>query len=194
MKKVILAAFLLVIGSQAFAQQDVDLQNVQLNGNFIAPGFTLEKRLSPKQSIVLGVGAFPVFDEKKTQTIVGETEYDSGVSPFINASFRNYYSRKRVNKELRHNSGNFFGGFAEYNFDVLGTERDDFNGDQVSNTYSVGAIWGFQRNYKSGIHLGISIGLGIVGGENRDIDLDIPGAIEFGFVLAPRKEIKAKKL
>ena len=47
----------------------------------------------------------------------------------------------------------------------------------------MGALWGIQRNYQSGIHLGFSIGGGFGTGQNMDLDFVGVGEFEFGFVV-----------
>jgi len=54
---------------------------------------------------------------------------------------------------------------------------------EVTNVFTVGPVWGIQRNYASGIHLGLSLGAGIMGGENIDTQASFVGEFELGFVL-----------
>ena len=182
------AAFTLNV---AYAQIPVELQDYQINGNFLATGLSMEKRISDNQSITLGLSFTPLYEEYTTGV---ETHSDFGMGTTLYSSFRNYYDRNRVRKELRKNSGNYVGALVLYNFDVIGADRDVFFDSQFSKVFEAGVVWGFQRNYQSGIHLGLSIGLGVTSGGNQDLDMTIPGTFEFGFVLGPRKEIKAKKL
>jgi hypothetical protein len=120
------------------------------------------------------------------KTYTGTDEYDTdfsySVNPFIKVSFQNYYGRKLVKKELNPNSGNYISISAGYIFDSF-TDNVDFGTTEQSSSFYVGPVWGIQRNYKSGIHLNLSLGPGIGFGEGSDIFLAAAGGFEFGFAI-----------
>ena len=121
----------------------VELKSTQLTLNLLTPSITLENSLSPNRSLnlALGIIGFPDSDERFS------------INPFLRGSFRNYYPRKRVKKELNPNSGNYIALDAGYYFDTLTKETT-----RLTNSFFMGPVWGIQRNYKSGIHLGFSLG------------------------------------
>jgi len=87
-----------------------------------------------------------------------------------------------VKKELNPNSGNYIGLVTGYYFDSIAESSDAITFRQ-SDSFYLGAMWGIQRNYQSGIHLGFSIGGGFGTGQNMDLDYVGVGEFEFGFVI-----------
>jgi hypothetical protein len=156
----------------------VDLKSSQLNLNIIEPSFSFEKRLGDNQSFTTSAGV--------TWLIETDSEYYEespySINPFVRVSFQNYYKRKMVNKVLNPNSGNYFGLSAGYYFDSI-KDNLEFGATERSNSFFIGPVWGIQRNYKSGIHLNLSLGPGIGFGESSDIFLSPAGGFEVGFVI-----------
>ena len=167
------AAFLLVLPClfvQNTLSQDripVELKPVQFTLGIIEPSVLAEVRIGSHQSIVAG-----------TALTLGFATNQIYVFPQVRGSIRNYYKRKRVKKELRTNSGNYVGLRGGYLFGSLG---DSITSEDKS--YYVGPIWGIQRNYQSGIHLGLSLGFGYGNGQNKSARLVGIGHFTFGFVL-----------
>lgn len=152
----------------------VNLNSTQFNLNILDPSVTFEKSINDNQSFTAGAGI----------TLLSDWEEDQGtlsINPFIQSSYRNYYSRKRVKKELKPNSGNYIGVVTGYNFDAIAEEAENGT-NRLSNSFYLGPVWGIQRNYKSGIHLGFSIGGGF-GVGNSDLYFTGVGEFEFGFVI-----------
>jgi len=157
----------------------VQLSDVQINLNILAPGVTLEKMITENTSATFGVGLTPLSVDNGTEDSV---EPEVSINPFVRASYRNYYPRNKVKKELNPNSGNYIGLVAGYYFDSIAESSDAATFRQADSFY-MGAIWGIQRNYQSGIHLGFSIGGGFGTGQNMDLDFVGVGEFEFGFVI-----------
>ena len=155
----------------------VELNNTQFNLNILDPGITFEKSINHNQSFTLGTGI----------TLLGDYEEDQerySVNPFVKASYRNYYPRNRVKKELLPNSGNYVGVLSGYNFDsIIDNLESGESNELANNTYYIGPVWGIQRNYRSGIHLGFSLGAGFAVGNDSDFDFTGLGEFEFGFVI-----------
>ena len=149
----------------------VELQNTQFNLNILNPSLSFEKRINDNQSFTLSAGLTGLGDEDGTS-----------LNPFVSGSFRNYYLRKRVQKELRSNSGNYIGVMTGYNFGAI-TDNIEAGSTRGSNSFYLGPVWGIQRNYKSGIHLGISLGAGFAVNNESDFFFTGVGAFEFGFVI-----------
>ena len=146
----------------------VELKNWQLNLNILSPGVTFEKSLGDHQSLNLGVG------------LIGLVDYDqnSSINPFLRGSFRNYYPRKRVSKQLRSNSGNYVALDAGYYFNSITRETTN-----TSNSFFMGPAWGMQRNYQSGIHVGFSQEPGFPVGSYDDFTFTGIGQLHIGFVI-----------
>lgn len=153
-----------------------DLSDLQLNLNILEPSLSLEKSLSDKQSFTLAFGLNSISGQDPSDDI------KFGLSPSLRASFRNYYPRKKVKKELKPNSGNYIGLVAGYNFGTI-TDNLDVGKFSSEDAFFLGPVWGFQRNYKSGIHLGLSLGWGFITGSNRDFGSTGVGSFELGFVI-----------
>jgi hypothetical protein len=152
---------------------------VQINLNVLAPSVTLEKMITGNTSATFGVGLTPLSVDNGT----GDTiEPEFSINPFLRASYRNYYPRKQVKKELNPNSGNYIGLVAGYYFDSI-AKSSELAMFRQSDSFYMGALWGIQRNYQSGIHLGFSIGGGFGTGQNMDLDFVGVGEFEFGFVV-----------
>ena len=162
--------------ANAQERMPVNLNSTQFNLNILDPSVTFEKSINDNQSFTAGVGI----------TLLGDYEEDKGtlsVNPFIRGSYRNYYPRKRVKKALQANSGNFIGVSTGYNFGSIADNAENGSTNRLANSYYLGPVWGIQRNYQSGIHLGLSIGGGFGVGSNSDIYFTGIGGFEFGFVI-----------
>jgi len=164
--------------------EQVTLDPTQLTVSVFPLMAHLEAKIGEKQSVTIGGGlAFSFF----LQDVDGETSFESFSTPFITGSARNYYNRKRVKKDnLRNNSGNYVGLYMVNVFqspvDVAGFGTIDTD----LNTFSVGPVWGIQRNYASGIHLDLSLGLGYTFAESDEFlivenQFGFVGGFEFGF-------------
>ncbi len=176
-KQLFVLPLLIITPLLLFAQEriPVQLNNTQFNLNILTPGVTFEKKVTDNTSATLGVGLTPLHSQ------ANQTDYLS-VNPFFRASFRNYYPRKKVKKELNPNSGNYIGLVAGYYFDSI-AKKADAPAFAQSNSFYMGALWGIQRNYKSGIHIGLSLGGGFGTGENMDLKFVGVGEFELGFVI-----------
>ncbi len=179
---------LLMIPSFVCAQEPVQLSNNQLNVNIGPLSVSYEKKVDVKRSFTLSGGIGYGFYISSGSS--GGTETVFITAPFGNASFRNYYQRKRVKKDnLQNNSGNYVGIFSSYTFEALGdpssiNELEAYL--ETSNVFLVGPVWGFQRNYASGIHLGFSIGPGYASGKYIESGFTFVGGFEFGFILSSK--------
>ncbi len=149
----------------------VDLQKTQFNLNILDPSVSFELSINDHQSLTAALGITGLPDEDGTS-----------LNPFLRSSYRNYYLRKRVKKELMPNSGNYIGVIAGYNFDSI-TDNIESGTTRLSNSFYAGPAWGIQRNYRSGIHLGLSIGGGFAIDNHSDLYFTGVGAFEFGFVI-----------
>jgi len=146
----------------------VDLKSTQLNINLFTPSVSFEKSISPNQSLNLSLGI----------SCFAHSDQEFSLTPNLRGSFRNYYARKSVRKQLNPNSGNYVALDAGYYFDSITNETT-----RISNTFFVGPVWGIQRNYKSGIHLGFSIGPGVFIADNTEFQVSGIGQLQLGFVL-----------
>ncbi len=158
-----------------------ELSDLQFNLNILEPSLNLEKSISDKQSVTFAFGL---------NSVTGEDQFDDikfGLVPSIRASFRNYYPRKKVKKELRPNSGNYIGLVAGYNFATIAGNLGNANFSD-EDVFFMGPVWGIQRNYKSGIHLGLSLGARFRTGKNTDVGFTGVGNLELGFVISSKSK------
>jgi hypothetical protein len=149
----------------------VKLKDFQVNLNILDPSISVEKKINPNQSFTLGFGLTGLPDDDGTS-----------LNPYLRGSYRNYYPRKKVKKALRPNSGNYIGLIAGYNFDAI-ADNIDFGTTRLSNSFFMGPVWGIQRNYQSGIHLGLSLGGGFGIGQHSDFFFTGVGSFQLGFVI-----------
>jgi len=185
MKKQLFALNLLILAPLLMFAQDrtpVQFNNTQFNLNILAPSVTFEKRVKDNNSVTFGAGLTPLYSQDNNN----QNNYVS-INPFVRTSYRNYYQRKKVKKELNPNSGNYIGLAAGYYFGSI-ANNSDLIVFQQSNSFYMGALWGIQRNYKSGIHLGFSIGGGFGTGNNMDLKFVGVGELEFGFVISSKTD------
>lgn len=175
----VLTLFLFPIFLNAQDRIPVELNDVQINLNILAPGLTLEKMITENTSATIGLGLTPLYTDIGNEDSI---EPEVSINPFLRASYRNYYPRKKVKKKLNPNSGNYIGLVTGYYFNSI-AESTDVATFRQSDSFYMGAMWGIQRNYKSGIHLGFSIGGGFGTGQNMDLDYVGVGEFEFGFVI-----------
>ena len=188
MKKVLLLS-LLILGMfharKSNAQgTEVTLDPTQITVSIFPLMANLEAKVSENRSVTIGGGLIYTYYPEE---INGDISWEPFSTPFITGSFRNYYERKRVKKDnLRNNSGNYYGIYTWYQFDTIITESD-FTLESDLNSFLIGPVWGFQRNYASGIHLDLSLGLGYQVVEET-IGLDSQNGITFvgGFELGYR--------
>lgn len=152
----------------------VELVETQFRINILAPGVGFEYGLNDQQSLTLDVGLSSIIVTDQADDV------DVFIAPFIQGNFRHYYPRKRVKKTLRPNSGNYIALVAGYNFNPTNDNFSDPGSRE--NAFYFGPAWGIQRNYLSGIHLGLALGPGLGIGEDGAFFTGV-GAFEFGFVI-----------
>ena len=161
----------------------VELSHNQLNINLLVPSISYERRMSDQSSITIAIGSS--YTHYTRRDVSGESTSRLFVHPQVHSSYRNYFKRRRVRKKnLLNNSGNYIGYFAGYQFKALGS--DDFAPRLERDQFSFGVVWGMQRNYKSGIHFGFSIGPGLIAGKNIKTEFKAVGEVELGFRLFSR--------
>ena len=166
--------------------QDVELSSNQVNINLFPLTISYQGKIGEKQSLNLAAG-LGLAAESSSNSFSDETDFNFYALPIVYASFRNYYKRKFTRKDnLKNNSGNYVALYGSFQFEPThnpSTLLAQTRALQVTNVFTIGPVWGFERNYASGIHLGLSIGPGVIGGEYVDTEFSIIGEFEFGFVL-----------
>jgi Protein of unknown function (DUF3575) len=159
MKKyiILLVSLLTIVSLQAqeaiVVQQTPKVANSLFRVNILAPGLTFEKSISEKNTLALDVNLalFYIFSSSRGSRLIK--------TPFTRLQFRHYYNlEKRVNKgkNILNNSGNYVALQSSYYFKSL---NDDFYIDRLDGV-TLGAAWGMQRTYKSGLNININTGLG----------------------------------
>jgi hypothetical protein len=178
----LLFSFVSLISNQLQAQERIpaQLQNHRFYVSIIEPGISWEAKLSEKQSFVSGFGVTTLTAEENNPEM---EELGVSLNPLLTGEIRNYYSRKKVKKALNTNSGNYIALRAGYYFGSIADNIDNGGTTEISNAFFMGPVWGIQRNYKSGIHLGLSIGGGFATGKFVDFKAVGIGQFKFGFVI-----------
>ncbi|WP_422361516.1 hypothetical protein [Reichenbachiella sp.] len=176
---------LIAIGSISFgfAQGTIapDLKQTQVRITILPLGLSLEQKLGEKQTLALA-GGLQLGAYAYTSSNNGSgTEFYA--APFFAGEIRNYYNRKFVKKELEQNSGNYVALAFGYSGNRLGDAENVIFENSYENSFFVGPVWGFQRNYKTGFHLNLSIGLGYQDGEYLDGGVKIISTGGIGFFL-----------
>ena len=183
---IILLCFWVSIFTANAQGNQVTLDPLQITASALPLMVHAEAKVGAKNSFTFGGGlAYSGYLE----VVNGEESFEFYSAPFLTSSFRNYYKRRRVNKNnLQNNSGNYVGLLSYYTFKSIVSIDSDNVFETDENSFSIGPVWGFQRNYASGIHLDFSIGLGYMWVENLgDILDDVNGVtIVSGFELGYR--------
>lgn len=183
MKILSLVAFVLfdLMAIQTQAQKKVDLKPTQFNVNILELGAAFEAKVGEKQSLFLSLGILPsAYAETNSN---GNSYSYFALTPRFRAEFRGYYDRKRVKKSLNQNSGNFVGLTTGYVFDTIADNLGDGEVFAASNAFYVGPVWGIQRNYKNGFHFGLTLGYGVMTGQNTEATGVLINDVTIGFVL-----------
>jgi hypothetical protein len=162
----------LFIVSNCFSQEsNADVMNV-FKITILNPGISYEKAIMKYQAFY--AQAFINFsatlnDEGPEETI----DINFYVDPAITAQYRFYYNfNKRANKSKRveGNSANYFAADYEGIFSKLPIS-DSYNEEIDRRLLNrIGAVWGFQRNYKSKFSLDFNVGLGYMFGKSTEYD------------------------
>ena len=120
--------------------------------NLLMPGFSYEQKL--------GLSTTLHFETYMDALILGPGYENSGYTFYPTPSFktelRTYYNildRFKKGKYSAHNSGNYFSLFYQGRYSQTG----DYLGNQLVN--QAGVLWGFQRNFPSGISFDFNFGL-----------------------------------
>ncbi|MDW3211889.1 MAG: hypothetical protein R8N23_18610 [Reichenbachiella sp.] len=168
--------------SFGFAQGTIapDLKQTQLKITILPLGASLEQKLGKKQSLNLA-GGLQLGAYAYSSSNGSGTEFYA--APFFTGEIRNYYNRKFVKKDLEQNSGNYVALAFGYSGNRLGEAENVIFENSFENSFFVGPVWGFQRNYKTGFHLNLSIGLGYVDGEYVDGAVKMISTGGIGFFL-----------
>ncbi len=135
------------------------LQKNFISLNLILPGISFERKIGKNSTLYTATGITGTFIKNDIRT-GGEriVTTQTFVNPFIEINYRNYYNfEKRIEKDknIKHNSANYFGVLGSYIFSPI----NDKNG-AVKNSLNLGPVWGFQRVYESGFYLDLNMGLG----------------------------------
>lgn len=163
--------------------QDVNLSDNQVNINLLPLTVSYERKIDMNKSFTFSGGvAYAIEHRSSTSSNGTSSETNLKTLQFFSSSFRNYYTRKRIKKDLENNSGNYLGVLALY---VLkpSIEISNIIEHPQEAFYSIGPVWGIQRNYNSGFHLGLSLGMAIQGGEYIKSSVKTTGSIELGLTL-----------
>ena len=138
--------FLIRILTASAQEQSTELQRV-LRANLLNPGFEYELPFSQKSVLAVNPGIGINSSFVQSRFFVDDSGLTYFVSPFLDLSYKNIYNRKarkRKSKNLKYNSGNYWGIKFLTKFNDLGigtTDRED-NID-----FSLSPTWGIQRAY-----------------------------------------------
>lgn len=128
-----------------------------LKVDFLLPGITFEKGISKKSSIVVS----PMLGFGFASSVDG---YYFDVSPNLALEYRYYYNLKRrfnLKKKTDNNTGNFFAAKAMMVSPSILNIPSKLK--HINNEFyaAIGAVYGIQRTYDSGIYILYEGGMGI---------------------------------
>lgn len=153
MKKILIFTAVLIFSTLAYSQKESDLSRNLFKVNILAPGLTYERVLGDKTTFNVDVNL------SFGGTSKGGGQLKLLASPFGRAQYRYYYNlEKRLakNKSIRVNSAAYIAPSISYYMKPIndGSYLSDYDG------LTAGAVWGFQKTYKTGMNLGANTGLG----------------------------------
>ena len=162
---------------QFTAQDEATTTKSVTNISILSPAITYETAIGRNQTLFFAgelnlMSRFEEVGNSNPRTI--NSYY--GLAPRAVVDFRNYYNfSKRLGKgkNINNNSGNYLALRTLYTFDPI-VNKDQF--PSYNNGFALGGVWGIQRVYKSGIYLGLSLGVGFLFG---DVKFDTIGMGDF---------------
>jgi hypothetical protein len=139
--------------------------------NFLGPGISYEKRIGKFQS--LHAQAYMETSAYFSYSDVFGTDAGVYFSPALALQYRYYYNaarREAKGKRTAMNSLNYVGAVSQVAFlkNEIITSYFPEEGRQPS--YTIGAIWGFQRNYLKRFSLDFHVGLGYINYKTMEFD------------------------
>lgn len=138
-----------------YSQENVNLKKSQLKINILTPGLVYEFAISKKTTIYSEFNTGILYKYSNTFGAVTAINFN------INEQFRYYYNldkRLLQSKSIKNNSANYFALNISNSFKPFAGKNIDKY--LFYNTFYVGPVIGFQRNYKSNFNLDMNFGLG----------------------------------
>lgn len=154
---------LLLLGSQLYGQDACSVDALQLRGNVHSLGFSFELADCDRRTVYLSTGM-----QLQASGLAREglrPRFATGVVPYVETQFRWFYflnEQVGTYNAYRGNSGNYLALRADAQSSSVWTLNDDMPG-----RFSLGALWGLQRQYYSGLHLGLELGVAYAVDANR---------------------------
>ena len=178
MNKLFCFAILFFTVFTAKVQDDASTTKSVTNLSIISPALTHEMAIGKRQTIFVAaqLGLIARYENINNTT----TNAYYGLILKLTADFRNYYNFERrllKGKNIDNNSGNYLALRTGYTFAPT-INKDQFT--NYNNGFMLGGVWGIQRVYNSGIYLGLSLGGGILFG-NQKLDYAGMGDFHLGF-------------
>ncbi|AWG20055.1 hypothetical protein FFWV33_00225 [Flavobacterium faecale] len=152
MKKLVIYTIVFLFAKLGIAQT-VKVSERLFKVNILSPGLGYE----------WGVGSNSTFNVDMNLSLGGVNDNNGQLKvlavPFVRGQYRFYYNLdKRLDKgkSITGNSGGFVAPSISYYGKPI---NDDFHISTLDG-FTAGAVWGFQKTYKSGVNLGANAGLG----------------------------------
>lgn len=151
-----------LITLNCFSQNNNEADIVDITKvTFFAPGVSYEKRVGEFQSVYghIFTSTFLSFDHSSS---LGNTSFFS-LDPAVNLQYRYYYnSEKRAikGKTTEMNNLNYIGPVFEAVFSKKSISTSYVVENNRRAIYTLGFLWGMQRNYNSRFSLDLNLGLG----------------------------------
>ncbi|MFN7099187.1 MAG: hypothetical protein ACK4M4_02280 [Flavobacterium sp.] len=152
-KTFIVAAFMILIIPNCFAQNLNSVAKSQFKINVLLPGLVYEYGLSSKNTLYAEISSGYGY----TSNMFGSTW---SFYPYVDTQFRHYYNlEKRLakNKTIAHNTGSFLAVSGKYNFQSINTSQNFL---PANSSFTLAPTWGFQRTYNKKFNLDLSAGIG----------------------------------
>lgn len=128
---------------------------------FFSPGVSYELPIGKKQTLVAGAFLPPIFSFAGGAD--GSIISHFKINPATEIGYRYYYNgtvRQRKGKGIEMNSMNYLSSKFGLSYTKAAIQNNRPNEDERRAVYSLGAVWGMQRNYNKRFSLDLQLGIG----------------------------------
>ena len=166
---------------------------------FLNPGFSYEDRIGKFQTVYLT--AYMATNVSYSYSSNFGSHSDIYFDPALMVQYRYYYNgiaRESKGKRTERNSLNYIGPLFEVTFTKAAMTGESYEEDNRRVVYTLGFVWGIQRNYRKRFSLDLNLGLGYFFTTGTELDYNyqvvhvsqsgftIPGNLSLGFWLNRR--------
>lgn len=161
MKTYFIIPFLFFIGHLCAQEKSESQVTDLIKVNFLTPGINYEKKVGKSQTLV-------ALAYLNTAILIGASSAQGirsnvFIDPAVQLQYRFYYNYQKRQEKVKRtalNSLNYISPTFQFVFSDRRTSSEYFFESKRRAMNTIGAVWGFQRNYNNRLSLDFNIGLG----------------------------------